>query len=392
MSSQLFAKPQQRRTIGLVIAATSLTGAIAYYGVSQFTPFGAKSNTPVTTSAQQPQVTALGRLEPETEVIRLAAPVALSSDRLAQLFVKEGSQVKQGQVVAVLDSQKRLQAEVSKARESIRIAAAKLDQVKAGAKTGEIQAQRSTITRLQAELENSLQERAANVARLQAEANIARTEYDRYRQLQDEGAISASSLDSKRLAAQTAAAQLTEAKAAQNRTAETLRAQIREAQATLSQIAEVRPVDVQAAQVEVDSAIADLNQAVTNLEQAYVRAPMSGQVIKIHTRPGEKLGDEGIADLGQTDRMVAVAEIYQSDIGKIRPGQRAIVTGQAFTGTLSGSVFEIGRQVSRQNVYSNEPGENLDQRVVEVKIRLTPEASKRVAGLTNLQVQTAIQL
>jgi HlyD family secretion protein len=49
-------------------------------------------------------------------------------------------------------------------------------------------------------------------------------------------------------------------------------------------------------------------------------------------------------------------------------------------------------QVNRQNVFSNQPGENLDSRVIEVKIRLNPEDSKRVAGLTNLQVQTAIEL
>ena len=43
-------------------------------------------------------------------------------------------------------------------------------------------------------------------------------------------------------------------------------------------------------------------------------------------------------------------------------------------------------------MFSNQPGENLDSRVVEVKIRLTPQDSKKVAGLTNLQVQTAIEL
>jgi HlyD family secretion protein len=48
-------------------------------------------------------------------------------------------------------------------------------------------------------------------------------------------------------------------------------------------------------------------------------------------------------------------------------------------------------QVNRQNVFSNQPGENLDSRIVEVKIRLNPEDSKRVAGLTNLQVQAEIE-
>jgi HlyD family secretion protein len=49
-------------------------------------------------------------------------------------------------------------------------------------------------------------------------------------------------------------------------------------------------------------------------------------------------------------------------------------------------------QVKQQNVFSNQPGENLDRRIIEVKIRLNPEDSEKVAGLTNLQVQTAIEL
>ncbi len=96
--------------------------------------------------------------------------------------------------------------------------------------------------------------------------------------------------------------------------------------------------------------------------------------------------------MAQTSQMVAVAEVYQSDIGKIKLGQTAKVTGQAFTGEVKGTVSQIGLQVNRQNVFANQPGENLDRRVVEVKIRINPEDNPRVSGLTNLQVQTSIDL
>jgi HlyD family secretion protein len=69
-----------------------------------------------------------------------------------------------------------------------------------------------------------------------------------------------------------------------------------------------------------------------------------------------------------------------------------MITSQAFSGKLRGTVSQIGLQVNRQNVFSNQPGENLDRRVIEVKIRLQTEDSQRVAGFTNLQVQTAIEL
>jgi HlyD family secretion protein len=90
--------------------------------------------------------------------------------------------------------------------------------------------------------------------------------------------------------------------------------------------------------------------------------------------------------------MVAVAEVYQTDISKVQLGQQAEITSQAFSGEIRGKVSQIGLQVNCQNVFSNQPGENMDRRVIEVKIRLNPESSKRVAGLTNLQVQTAIKL
>ena len=89
--------------------------------------------------------------------------------------------------------------------------------------------------------------------------------------------------------------------------------------------------------------------------------------------------------------MQVVAEIYQSDIGKIRAGQAAVIAGESFSGELRGTVREIGLRIDQQEVFSNQAGENLDQRVVKVRIRLNPEDSKRVARLTNLQVQVAIQ-
>lgn len=392
MTFEPLLKPSRRRIIGLLVTATAITGAIAVYGISQVGILSKSASQPVVKIPPVRKVTALGRLEPEAEVIRLAAPVALDGDRVAQLLVKEGDLVKAGQVVAILDSRDRLQDALEQAKQQVRVVQARLSQVKAGAKTGEIQEGIATIARIQAEMTGQIATQNAAIARWQSEVRNARAEYNRFQQLYRTGAISASSLDSKRLSAETTQAQLREAIAGENRTQETLKKQLGEARANLSHIAEVRPTDVKAATTEVDNAIAGWKQAQTNLQQAYVRSPMAGQILNIHTRLGEKIGDSGIVELGQTSQMVAVAEVYQTDISKVRLGQPAVITSQGFPGELRGKVSQIGLQVNRQNVFSNQPGENLDRRVIEVKIRLNPEDSKRVAGLTNLQVQTAIQL
>ncbi|MDZ7961199.1 MAG: ABC exporter membrane fusion protein [Aulosira sp. DedQUE10] len=429
MSYRLLLKPKNQGVIVLVIAATAITGAIAVYAVSQFGQVGktASSETVSTTPVLQ-KVTALGRLQPEAEVIKLSAPLDLDGDRISQILVQEGDHMKAGQIVAILDSRDRLQTAVLQAQKQVQVAQAKLAQVKAGAKTGEIQAQQATVERLQAQSigdRQSQQEaiarieaqwqgdriaQAATIKKLTAELNNAQAEYLRYQQLYKDGAISNSLFDNKRLSVETtkqqldeaqavlnrinttASRQLAEAKVGLNRINATGNKQVSEAKATLNSIGEVRLVDVAAAQTEIENAIASLKRAQTDLAAAYIKAPTAGQILKIHHRAGEKIGDAGIADFAQTNQMIAVAEVYQNDINKVKLGQQAVISGQAFTGEIRGKVSQIGLQVNRQNVFSNQPGENLDSRVIEVKIRLNPEDSKRVAGLTNLQVQTAIEL
>ena len=385
-------KPAIKNLLVLILAGTVVSSAITVYGVSQFQSLPQSPTPTVNLPPPVKKVTALGRIEPEGEVIELSAPLTLDGDRIAQLLVKEGDAVKRGQTVAILDSHKRLQDAVAQAKEEVKVAQTKLAQVKAGAKSGEIIAQKATIARLQAENSTEIAAQKATIARLQAELNNAKSEYQRNQNLYQEGAISASDRDSKRLTFQTAQQQLAEAQANLKRIRSSGEQQVNAAKATLNQIAEVRPVDVKAAQAEVDRAIAALKEGKTNLEQAYIRAPMLGQIIKIHVREGEKISDSGVVEIAQTQQMMVIAEVYQTDIAKIKLGQKAVITGQALTGELKGEVTQIGLQVNRQNVFSNQPGENLDRRVVDVKIRLNPEDSKRASRLTNLQVETTIEL
>jgi HlyD family secretion protein len=465
MSFKISLKPPSNRwIIGLIVAAIGVTGGVLYYGASQFGFFSKPEKEAVETLPEVQKVTALGRLEPEAEIIKLSAPIPLDGDRVAKFLVKEGDTVKAGQIIAILDSKDRLQDALLVAQKQVAIAQSKLAQIQAGAKTGQIQAQKATvarleaqtvgdkvgqqegiarleaqwlgdkqaqqenIARLEAQLQGDRQAQQATIKRLEAELNNAVSEYQRYQQLYQEGAISNSLYDGKRLSVDTAKQQLSEAKAVLTRISTTTNRQISEAKAvlrridatnskqiseakialnkinatgnkqvseasaTLNSIAEVRPVDIQAAKAEIDNAIATTKRAETELDQAYIRAPLSGQIIKIHTHPGEKIGDDGIADLAQTSQMVAVAEVYQSDISKVKLGQTATITGQAFTGEVRGIVSQIGLQVNRQNTFANQPGENMDRRVIEVKIRINTGDVNRVSGLTNLQVQTAIAL
>jgi HlyD family secretion protein len=184
--------------------------------------------------------------------------------------------------------------------------------------------------------------------------------------------------------------QLKEAKAMRAQSAATSAAQVKADQSTLSEIAEVRTVDINAAKAEVASAIATVQQAQADLDLATIKAPRSGRIIKIHTWDGEVVGEDGIVEMGQTDRMYAVAEVYESDLKHVKLGQSATVTSSAFDGKATGTVSEIGLQVYKKNVLDTDPTAAADARVVEVKVRLDPASSQKVAGLTNLEVTVSI--
>ena len=80
----------------------------------------------------------------------------------------------------------------------------------------------------------------------------------------------------------------------------------------LDRISEVRPVDIRLAEAEVNHALALLKRTETELDRAYLRAPITGQILKIHTRVREKQHAKGIVELAQTNTMIAIAEVYPS--------------------------------------------------------------------------------
>ncbi|MBN4001104.1 ABC exporter membrane fusion protein [Nostoc sp. LPT] len=380
-------------SVAIGITISLLVGGISFYIVKRGQNYAnQEAQVPATQLPQLKTVTALGRLEPQGKVIKLSAAVSAEGSRVEKLLVKEGDGVKAGQTIAILNSRDRLQAAFKEAQEQVKVAQANLNRTQAGAKRGEITAQKAAIARLKAERQGDINTQAATIERFQAEVHNAQAEDERYQQLYQQGAISASQRDSKRLNLETAQKSLQEAQAQLNRTQSTSQQQVKQATATLDEIAEVRGVDVEAAKAEINRALAAMNLAKVNLEQAVVRSPQNGQVFEIHTHPGELVSNDGIADIGQTSQMYVIAEVYESDIGKVHSGQQVRVLGDSLPIELQGIVDRKGLQVRRQNVINTDPVSNIDNRVVEVHIRLDETSSRKAATLTNMQVKAVIEL
>jgi len=384
-------KPLLKRLPMMIIGLALIVGGATVY---KFRQASVTPSEPVQqTMPAIKTVTALGRLEPGGEIIEISAASGSEGNRIEELLVKEGEQVNPGEVMAVLDSRDRLKAALNQAQAEVKVAQANLAVVKAGAKTGEIRGQEAAIARIEAERRNDIMAQTDTVSRVEAELNNAQVEYQRYQTLYRDGAISASEKDSRYLALATTKEQLAEAQANLNRIKSGQQEQLAEAKATLNQIAEVRPVDVAVAEAEANQAQAVVKVAQAELDRAYIKSSQAGTVLKVMTRPGEIVAsDEGIVRIGQTQNMYAVAEVYESDIGKVKPGQKVRVTSSAIADKLTGTVETIGWEVERQEVVNTDPTANIDAKVVEVKVRLDPESSKKVAGLTNLLVDVQIAL
>lgn len=375
-------------------------------------------------------VTALGRLEPWGDVLNLAAPPGVEGARILKLLVREGDRVKAGQVVAVLDNQPSRFADFQVTQSQIALAQSQLVTVRAGSSKAEIRAQEAEVTRIKVELKGENIRNQTEVQRIQAEhqgqviaaravlrktqaeAANAQRDFQRYQQLAQAGAITASELDGYSLAWQTAQESVQAAQAELKRLDLTLKAQLREAQtltqernasirsqlqtaqAILARIREVRPVKIKEAQAQVNLAQTQKQQAKEALKLTELRSPIAAQVLKIHAHGGEAVDSKiGVMELGQTQRMIAVAEVYESDVDRLKIGQRATISsdGGAFAGELPGQVLDIGRQVGRKEVFDSDPAADVDVRVVEVKIVLTAAASKIVDNLTYSKIVAKIQ-
>lgn len=427
MKDKLPSKSNTTWIVALAAAVGLASLAATIYSLSHFQPSSPKvSPTPVAAPKKSAaSISALGRLEPLGEVVKVAPPPSLGGAKVAKLLVEEGEYVAAGQVIAILDNYNLRQKAVKLAEEEEKVARANLNIVRAGAKTGEIEAQKAEIARLKAELQGEIPQNQAKIARiaaeidgerrrqtatigrLEAKLSNAKREFQRYQQLAADGGISESELDARRLTQQTAQEELEEARANFNKTiatlseelsetransdriVATLEKQIREATANLERVAEVRGVDVTKARAEVERASASVEHAREELSLTVVRAPFSGQILKIKAYPGESVvQSEGIVELGRTGQMLAIAEVYENDIGGVRVGQSATVVSEnaTFPGKLQGKVKQVGLQIGKKDVLESDPAADIDVRVIEVKILLTPESSKQVAELTNAKV------
>lgn len=290
--------------------------------------------------------------------------------RLAKLLVDEGTQVKQGDLIAVLDASE-LEAEE-------RAAAATIDSMKS--KVAEtrstLQATQGSTTSSVANAQARLQSARAQL--LQAEATLQRTESDSRRtiELAKEGVAS----DQERVQAESNLA-------AQKALVQSLKDQVNAAGADLN-TAIANTHQAHAAQSTVESTRAQVANAESMLKQAEVRlgytkiyAPVTGTVSVRAAREGEVLNAGQaivtIVDLGDTWVRAAIPETNADHIGlgdtlRVRLPGGTITSGKVFFKSAEAD-FATQRDVGRRK---------RDIRTIVLKVRLDNPRGAYVPGMT----------
>ena len=151
--------------------ALTICGLVALlYGCAS----GIAQQTPKPVIPAKPNaVVALGRIQPEGEVIKLSVANAQDS-RVDRILIKEGDFVKRDRVIAILQGIDRKQADLRDALADVKLRELELSKiVQGGFKKSQIVAQTAAISRLQAQLTSARQQQQAVLNSAQAQLQNA---------------------------------------------------------------------------------------------------------------------------------------------------------------------------------------------------------------------------
>ena len=131
---------------------------------------------------------------------------------------------------------------------------------------------------------------------------------------------------------------------------------------------------------------ADKKSIEIDLYNSKLRSPIDGFILSINTRAGERSNSEGILEIGASQKMQALIEVYESDIDRVFLDQNVELISEngGFEETLKGKVIRINPQVKQRKVLSTDPTGDADARIIKVLVGLDDESIslvKRFAGM-----------
>jgi ABC exporter DevB family membrane fusion protein len=280
-----------------------------------------------------------GRVEPYSEDIKIGSEL---SGRLKAVKVEEGDTIRRGQVLAELENAD-YRAQVDSARANVLAREAALRKVVNGARRQERAEAWSSVNETRAVLENS------------------KSELRRHQQL-----FSAGVEPREELERYVREADVAEAKY----------------DAAVQQHALVddhaREEDQSLAEADLKLAEGQLAETEARYEKTFIRSPIDGTVLRKHHRDGESVSNSStvpdpILTIGDRKSLRVRVDVDETDVSKVRVGQKAYVTADAFgKEKFWGHVVRVGQQLGPKNVRTDEPSEKVDTKILETLVQLDP--------------------
>lgn len=124
-------------------------------------------------------------------------------------------------------------------------------------------------------------------------------------------------------------------------------------------------------------------------ESYFLRTPIAGKVLETHVKAGEAVSMEGVCEIADVSEIFVEAEVYVADIAKVKVGAKAEISCDALKGaTYAGRVVQISSTVKSNKVFSADPSDFSNLKVVRVKIAL--DNSGAFENLIGTQVSVRI--
>ncbi len=300
-------------------------------------------------------IAALGRIEPASRIRRIVPPGESRTGTIAKMHVSAGDWVAKEQILAELDNHERLAADIAVSQSLVQVAESKLNQILAGIHPLRIDAKRVEIETVSSQLK------------------MLELDLRRAQKLVSSSAMSAQMFEETKWKVENATL-----------VQERLRKE-------LSEIEDVREVDIQLARAELAKAKAELQKSIVRCKLSEVRSPIDGQILRIHAREGEAVGDLGLLEMANVNQMQAVAEVFEADASRVSIGMRAHMNVVSSGLKFGGTVVELGKLVGRQVVLSGDPVSDVDARVIEVRINVDSESVDVLSHLSNARVEVVFQ-
>jgi len=321
--------------------------------------------------------------------------------RVSQVLVDDNQSVKAGQVLVKIDP-RDYQAAVDQAKAALLLAESEArsagvdvprtrENVLSGTSSADAQLMgaQADLARSQATYEQAqtadLAWAQANVEKSRANAELAKADLARYLPLMEKGEISKQQYDAAKANADATASAL---KADQERLAQAQRnvdvakaqvdankARVEEAKAgVISARANVKQVSMRAADAQakiakVEQARAALEAAELNLSYTDITAPVDGVATHKQVEPGQIVqAGQGLLVVVPLQNVWVTANFKETQLRKMKPGQRAEVKVDTYGKTFSGHVDSIAGATG--SVLSLLPPENATGNFVKVVQRI----------------------